>query len=282
MHDQADELRQLVQQRRRDGSLRGPGPLVTLVLAGKGGVGTTTLAANLAVAAALSGGRTILVDADLNQADATQLCGLRCEETIHDVLAGRRSIHEVLTAGPGGLLVLPGQWPAVGGAEYSSSAFSRLALGLQSLGAHADLVIVDAGSGANRCVQRLWPLADRALLLTTPDCAAVVDAYAVLKVLGASGSPATLELVVNQADSDTQAEDTAQRLARTCQRFLGIQPALSLCLPRDAQTAQCAGRGELFVLQHPSGPGAATVGDLAEGLVKLAEARHGLRRRYAA
>ena len=88
MRDQADELRQLVRQQivdssnslhdspdAGDGHRRG-GLRKIVVSAGKGGVGTTTVAVNLAVSLGRMGCRTILVDADLSGADATWLCGL--------------------------------------------------------------------------------------------------------------------------------------------------------------------------------------------------------------
>jgi MinD-like ATPase involved in chromosome partitioning or flagellar assembly len=111
MQDQADELRQLVL--RSAAAARHPAapPPPLIVLHGaKGGVGTTSLAVNLAVSLARAGRRAVLVDADFHQPDATALCGLSDGDSVADVLAGRRTVHEVLQPGPAGIQVVPGLW----------------------------------------------------------------------------------------------------------------------------------------------------------------------------
>src|SRR3989304_1863508 len=111
MHDQANDLRRLVRESRTPASAPAPlRPTLLVVAGGKGGVGTTTLAVNLAVALAQRGRRTVLVDADPDTADAAILCRLPEHHTVADVLASRRSIAEALQPGPGGIRVLAGAW----------------------------------------------------------------------------------------------------------------------------------------------------------------------------
>src|SRR5262245_34962276 len=97
MHDQADELRQLVRVSARSSDPpRGPQPLHVAVTGGKGGVGVTTIAVNLAVALAQNGRRTVLVDADFSGPDVAGMCRLDEGDSVADILAGRRTVHEVL------------------------------------------------------------------------------------------------------------------------------------------------------------------------------------------
>src|SRR5690242_7407599 len=104
MHDQADELRQLVLQAARRGSLpMAPAPKLVVVAGGKGGVGTTTAAVQLGLSLARLGTRPVLVDADLRGGDMATLCGLDAHESVADVLAGRLTVHEVMQRGPLGV-----------------------------------------------------------------------------------------------------------------------------------------------------------------------------------
>ncbi len=111
MVDQAAELRNLVSQASRDTHTPcGPRPRLVVFSGGKGGVGVTTLAINVAISLVDQGLRVVLVDADLYRADVATLCQLPERGHVGDILSARRDIHEVLERGPGGILVVPGVW----------------------------------------------------------------------------------------------------------------------------------------------------------------------------
>ncbi len=119
MSDQADGLRRRIQaqratsgRRRRRAAGRDPAPRPrcrSLVLtSGKGGVGTSNLALNLAIALGELGRRVVLVDADLGLANIDLLCGLTPSRDLGDVLAGDCSLAEAIVDGPGGIRIVPG------------------------------------------------------------------------------------------------------------------------------------------------------------------------------
>src|SRR5947207_8489775 len=119
MSDQADGLRQLVQARSGPAALaeapdpappRGspPGTRSLLLTSGKGGVGTSNLALNLAIALGECGRRVVLVDADLGLANIDLLCGLAPATDLGDVLAGDCPLTDAVIHGPAGVRVLPG------------------------------------------------------------------------------------------------------------------------------------------------------------------------------
>ncbi len=167
--DQADELRNLVRSQTRHGA-SGEAPVrLIAVTGGQRGVGTTTIALNLAVSLAIQGQRTILVDADLDRGAIAPLCGLAERGSIVDVLASRRTIHEVLARGPAGIQVLPGVWAPHEANNCSAAAQGRMIARLKALGAYADVIVVDTGSQRNSFVRRFWQAADVPLVVTTPE-----------------------------------------------------------------------------------------------------------------
>jgi flagellar biosynthesis protein FlhG len=249
MVDQADKLRALVRESgaaEAAPSLEAPRKLV--VCGGKGGVGTTTVAVNLAVAMARQGASTVLADVDMNRADVANLCGLEVHENIGDVLAGSRTIHEVLHRGPAGLQVLPGSWSPRCVPDCSPPAQERLLREIDRLGRHAEMVVLDAGSGLNHVVKRFWQAADLVLLVTTPENTAVMDSYASIKVFSGSRKGKQVRVFVNCAD-EAAGEGVCARIERACQHFLGIDVEIAGHLPRDRMVAEAACARQPFAVE---------------------------------
>ena len=240
MSDQADELRQLV---RRD-SLRNRGEWVTpphriVVFGGKGGVGATTAAVSIAVLLAKHGHRTVLVDADLSSPDVAQMCQIDAHHSVADVLAGRHSVHEVLLRGPAGLQILPGAWAPEKVTECSSAALHKFIEEINGLGNHADVVVIDVGSGPSQLVRDFWRSADAILVVTTAESQSIVDTYAAIKIL-AGESPILPHTLVNRVDRSAEGQEVHLRIANASRRFLGIEPTSAGFLPNDPSLALLA------------------------------------------
>src|SRR5690606_29021471 len=106
-----------------------------------------------------------------------------------------------------------------------------------ALAADHDLVLCDTGAGIGPAVLRTLLRADLTLLVTTPDPAAVTDAYALIKVLaGETARPA--HVVVNRVAASGEATQTATRLRTVCRKFLGIDVPLAGWVADDAACAR--------------------------------------------
>lgn len=274
MIDQASQLRRLVLKSGR--SLAGDDavPPRTLVISGgKHGLGATTLAVNLAVSLAAHGSRIVLIDADLSRADVAAHCGLSDTISLADVLLGRRDIHEALQRGPGGIQVIAGTRTAEARNACSERALQRFWRQIQSLGRHADLVLIDAGNGPSEPTIRLWQEASEVLLATTPDAVAVMDTYATIKtLLGRSAIRGPLRLIVNRADSAEVSADVHRRIDHSCQRFLRISLPLAGWIPSEPAALAALRRGQPLVLARPESPLTRAIDNLAAQL--LAEPQH--------
>ena len=226
-HDQADELRQLVRQRACRPTVSGPGAPLIVVGGGKGGVGTTTTAVNLAVALARQGRRAVFVDADLDHGGNANFGQGQAGGSILDVLAGRSTVHEVLERGPSGIQVIAGRWASGHVSEPSARAHERFLANLKDLAPHADVVVIDGGSSRNQFARRLWQAADVVLVVTTSDRLSIMDAYAAIKAMTDTDRAEQYHVVVNRETDSTAGGDAQSRIVAACDRFLGLraQPA---------------------------------------------------------
>src|SRR5919107_438804 len=84
-----------------------PGPVqVIAVTGGKGGVGKTSVAVNLATTLASTGRRVLLLDGDLGLANVDVFLGLSPRHTMAHVLNGERTLEEIILESPHGIQVV--------------------------------------------------------------------------------------------------------------------------------------------------------------------------------
>jgi len=288
MIDQANKLRELV--RREADSLQTSAegqPWFLAVGGGRDGVGTTTVALNLAISASRLGRRVLLVDADPNRGDAAAICRLEERHTLADVLSARRSVGEAIQPGPGGMWVLPGGWNSSCTNDREDAACgqfrARLAQPLRAMGERFDFVVIDAGNGANRATVERWGAADAVLLLTTTDQPSIMDAYAAVKqsaVKQSTVKQATVKemsipvhCLVNMSPDDETAGNVFGRLERSCRRFLGIRLENAGYLNDDPTVAELISQGQHALRTANHSPLADRLSRLAETLIPKTEIR---------
>lgn len=228
-------------------------PPLVAVAGGKGGVGTTTIAVNLAVTLAHCGRRTVFADLTPSGSDAAILCGLSGRRTAVRPPSGRQGIADLLEPGPGGVRVLAGPWSS-DETWASSPAEDRVFDEIPVLGSIADFLVVDAGNSPSRIARRIWHAADLVLLVATPELASVMNAYAAVKALAGPDGPAETFTVINMAPTAAVADDIHARLSLACRRFLGMGLRPAGFVPPASQIEDAGRRGEPFVLASPGCP----------------------------
>jgi flagellar biosynthesis protein FlhG len=246
MPDQATDLRALVRKVATPQPSVAAKPRRILVFGGKGGLGTTTIAMNLAVDLAQQGLRSLLCDAA--GGDIAQKYRLEPRYTLADALAGRRMVSQALHPGPAGVQILPGGRELVNWQEIAERDWSRLMTQVAGLSPRPEVLVIDAGSRTDPLSRHLWQTTDRILLVATVETAAIMEAYAAIKLLTDPLRSASIALIVNRAPNESAADEAQLRLAKACRRFLGLPLRNVGYLPEDSAIQQCTARGEPFVL----------------------------------
>lgn len=251
MHDQADQLRKLVRQAVAiDGSLAAGCPVI-VVSGARPGTGVTTTACRLAHELANLGKQVVLIDANLTTPNAAKLLttdrasaptspdqAWSGSASITEVLAGTRRAVEVLVSAADGVQLLPGHASAEP-PPLDREAVARFLGEIGAITHQCDVVLIDAGSGMNSWIDRLWQFARQVLLVTTPDSTAVLEGYAAVKLAQFHRLDGKLRLLVNRCPNDAEAAPLAKRFDETCRRFLAIatRPPASLPPYSDEPTA---------------------------------------------
>jgi len=221
------------------------------VTSGKGGVGKTSLAVNLALALAETGRRTCLVDGDLGLANVDVLLNLHPRHSLREVIAGGMPLEEVILQGPAGLEVIPAASGVESLANLGVVARQFLINTLQSLSLRSDVTILDTGAGVSKTVLALTLAADEVLVVTTPEPTAITDAYAMVKILTHRQPTIPVQLIINQAEHIGQAREVHGHLQRIIERFLHREVPMAGWVPRDACVERAVREQRPMVLYFP-------------------------------
>ena len=240
------------------------------VTSGKGGVGKTSLAVNLALALAQSGTRTCLVDGDLGLANVDVLLNLHPRHTLQDVVARGLTLADVTMTGPAGLQVVPAASGVEALANLGPAARQALVGRLRQPALGSEALVLDTGAGISHTVLTLALAADAVLVVTTPEPTALTDAYAMLKVLSRRRPALPVQIVLNQVEHGAHARDVHGHLARIAERFLQRMVPLAGWVPRDACVERAVREQRPLMLYFPYARATEAIRDIAVRLQQRA------------
>lgn len=200
----------------------GSPPYVIAVASGKGGVGKTSLIANLAVAYGRQGLRVLALDGDLGLANLDMLLGIRPKHTFLDLMSSGADIDDILTPGPEGITVLPGCSGRYELANLSDQDRRRLFGAVDVLGERFDMLLVDTAAGIGSNAVYFAGAARQVVVVATPEPTSLADAYALIKILWERCRVAQVHLVANMVSSAAEGDEVYRRLCVLADRFLGV------------------------------------------------------------
>jgi len=265
MHDQATGMRAAARMYAQ--GARAPRPYVLTVTSGKGGVGKSTVALNVGLTMAMLGQRVLLFDADGNLAGLDVMTGVAPRFRLGDVLRGEQDLDSVLVTLAPGLCLLPGSSGEPHYPLLQGEAQAALLNDLLHREERSDVVIIDTAAGLTPEIIRYGEEANSVLVVTTPEPTAVMDAYAMIKVLGITAPGQLVELVVNNVRSVREGEETTVKLRAAVRHFLGRELQCAGIVPHDDHAGEAIRRQEPLVNAYPRSAAALSLQSLAHALV---------------
>ena len=178
--DQAQQLRNIVklQEQRNISNAK-----VITITSGKGGVGKSNMAVNLAVHFRKMGKRVIIFDADFGLANVEVMFGTVPKYNLTKLLEGEMRIEEIITKGPEGIGFISGGSGIVGLNNLSKSQIDYLISNLSYLNELTDVLIIDTGAGVSDSVLDFVLASPEVVLVTTPEPSSLTDSYSLIKAL---------------------------------------------------------------------------------------------------
>jgi flagellar biosynthesis protein FlhG len=238
------------------------------ITSGKGGVGKSNIAVNLALELAVRGHRVSLFDADCALANTDVLLGLNPHYHLGHVLSGQRTLEQVVIEAAHGLRLIPGGSGTEELANLSSAQHAQLVSDLQMLERDSDFMIIDTAAGIAANVTGVLRAAMEVIVITTPDPTAVVDAYATIKVLLQHSPSKPIKVIVNDVVGISDADRIFAQLRAVTTRFLNHQIEHLGMIPRDPELAEAV-REQMPVIEYaPDAPSSRALRLIARRLEK--------------
>jgi flagellar biosynthesis protein FlhG len=255
VEDQAGELRRLMQHAAQRRTIA--------VASGKGGVGKSNIALNLAILLSGSGNRVALVDGDMGLANLDLLAGVPVRSSLAHVIAGKRALSDVVIDLPCGVQFVPGASGLARLADLSEFQRASLMKDLTALEDDNDVIIVDVPAGIGPDVLHFATAGDMVLVVTSPEPTAITDAYAVIKLLKQQKYDGQISVLVNQVADRHEARSTFTRIATVARQFLGARVFDAGYVLMDPRVRDAVCRREPFVLAYPRCPASRCMAALA-------------------
>ena len=241
-----------------------PGPVqVIAVTGGKGGVGKTSVAVNLAAALAAAERSVVLLDGDLGLANVDVFLGLSPRYTLAHVLSGERTLDEIVLPTAHGFHVVPASSGVARLANLDAAAHLALVQCFSALATRLDVLIVDTAAGIAHGVTQFSQAAQQVLLVICDEPASLTDAYALVKVLSRQHGVRRFRVLANMSRASGSGEELFRRFERVTERFLEVVLEFAGEIPED-ECLRRAVRGQRPVIEaYPSSPAARAFKKLA-------------------
>ena len=236
---------------------------VIAVTGGKGGVGKTTVAVNLAASLAGRGKDVMLLDGDLGLANVDVFLGLTPRLTLADVLAGNCSLEEVIIEAPQGFRVVPAASGIAQLAELDPMTHLGLVRAFGDLTMNLDVMVVDTAPGIAGSVLQFSQAAQQVLVVLCDEPASLTDAYALIKILSRDHGVGKFRVMVNQSRGRGLGQSLFQRFERVATRFLSVELDYVGEVPEDAFLRRAIREQRPVVTAYPSSPAAVALKTLA-------------------
>ena len=206
-------------------SMNKPKAKVITVTSGKGGVGKSSTATNLALSLAALDKKVCVFDADASLANINILLGIQPAYTLQHLLKGEKNLNDIIIDGPRGLKVVPG---ATGIAEYAQLSIEQkltLLTALDQLQQEFDYLIIDTAAGIGDDVLDFIKASQFSIIIITPEPTSLTDSFSLLKVLKRANYKRTPYILVNMALDLENSQAIYKRFESAVKKYVDVNIA---------------------------------------------------------
>lgn len=279
--DQAQQLRNIIKAKdqRQVKAAR-----VITITSGKGGVGKSNLAVNLAVQLRKQGKRVIILDADFGLANIEVMFGVIPKFNLSSMLYQGKCISDVVTQGPMEIGFVSGGNGVLGLNNLSRDQIMMLVKSISELNELADVIIIDTGAGVSDQVLEFVLASPEVLLVTTPEPSSLTDSYSLLKALYRNPNfvegNTKIHVVANRVHSIEDGQMVYEKLKSVVEQFLNGHINYLGMIPQDTALERAVRQQKIVSLNEPNSDSAKAyevlTHNLLEGTHHMAPMRRGI------
>ncbi len=280
--DQAQNLRNII----KAGGTKEVLSRVITVTSGKGGVGKSNLAINLAISLSRLGKKVVVLDADFGLANIEVMLGIRPQYNLSDLMFRGKSLSEIITAGPENVGFISGGSGIREMTNLTKEQLINLSSRLSELDRQTDVVIIDTGAGISGNVMEFVVLSGEVLLIATPEPTSITDAYALLKTLNYqpefTREHCHIKLIANKVRNEKDGRELFEKLSVVADKFLNISLEYMGAIPSDNNMSKAVMKQQPLSVAYPNSQAARAIDDMArilaapEGEAVIKSVRRGL------
>ena len=206
---------------------------VIAITSGKGGVGKTSIVANLGYAFTKQGKKVLILDADLGLGNLDVLLGLAPKYNLSHVIMEEKTMEDILVEGPGKMKILPASSGIQELTQLTRSQKVNILTQLDELIDGVDIFLIDTAAGISSNVMDFNATAQEIVVVVSPEPTSITDAYALMKVLSLKYSEKVCKLMVNRAARPEEGREVFRQLHLVTDRFLDINIEYLGCILND-------------------------------------------------
>lgn len=249
---------------------RGSRARVIAITSGKGGVGKTSIVANLGYAFTRLGKKVLILDADLGLGNLDVLLGLAPRYNLSHVVMGEKTIEEILVDGPGQMKILPASSGIQELTHLTREQKIDILTQLDSLVDSVDILFIDTAAGISTNVMDFNATAQEIVVVVSPEPTSITDAYALMKVLSLKYSEKVCKLLVNMTTRPEEGREVFRQLHLVTDRFLDISSEYLGCILYDDKVTRGVKNQKIVSELYPDTPASICFKDLARKLAHSA------------
>jgi len=276
MADQAEKLRQLMKEKQEEleeitGKKEGLDRVrIISITSGKGGVGKTNIATNMALAYHELGKSVIVIDADLGLANVNVILGTTPQYNLYHVIKKKKNMRDIIIETNYGIKLVAGASGFSQIANMSEEERSGFISELYEL-SNADVIIIDTSAGISRNVLSFLEASDEVVVVTTTEPTSITDAYGIIKTIASENDNCdlSLKLVVNRVSAAQEGKKIAERIIGIARQFLNVQVEYLGYIYDDEAIPQSVLKQTPFLIKYPASKASSCLKHIVAKLEKI-------------
>lgn len=267
--DQAQQMRNVIKlhnQMKNQNTAR-----VVTVTSGKGGVGKSSIAVNLAIQLRKAGKKVIIFDADFGLANVEVMFGAIPQFNLSDLIFKDKNIREIITPGPMDIGFISGGSGIIGLNNLYHDQIEKLVNAINELNELADFIIIDTGAGIADSVLEFVMASPEVILVSTPEPSSLTDAYSLLKALhnnkDFTAEQTNINVVSNRVLSPEEGKAVFDKLNSVVSQFLHGNLNYLGMIPMDNALEKAVRQQQTVSLLEPNSKSARAFTVIAENLL---------------